>query len=152
MIVGTWSSGPFDNDHAMDLLDELAEMNDREKAEYLREIFTNALGLSSTERVWPKEVVAAAALIALALPGGAVVVMYEEGDFESDAEENADEEWSIAILREPGVALARLALDALMEVTRPEGRWFLGWLLDSDRDAALNHVEAVARVLRAATA
>ncbi|MFJ8580371.1 DUF4259 domain-containing protein [Micromonospora sp. NPDC093277] len=148
--MGTWSSGPFDNDQAMDLLDELAEMDEDQKAEHFREVFTNALSSSPSERVWPKEVVAAAAVVALALPGGAVVVNFEEGDFDPDAEENAEDEWSAAILREPGSALAGLALEALSGVTRAGGEWFSSWLLEDDRDAAVVRVDSIARVLRSA--
>jgi hypothetical protein len=152
VIVGTWGPGPFSNDQALDLCDELGDMDDDEKAERLRAIFANAVSSSTAERIWSSEVVAAAALVALALPGGAVVVHEEDGDFDPGAGENADDEWTPAILRRPDAALSNLALEAVQAVTRAGSEWHSTWVGDDDRDAALERVSDIARILRAANA
>jgi hypothetical protein len=125
-------------------------MDDDEKAERLRAIFANAVSSAPDERFWSSEVVAAAALVALALPGGAVVVHGEDGDFDPDADENADGEWTPAILRRPDAALSSLALEAVQAVTRAGGEWHRTWVRDDDRDAALERVSDIVRILRAA--
>jgi hypothetical protein len=152
VIVGTWGPGPFSNDQALDLCDELGDMDGDEKAERLRAIFASAVSSLPAEHVWSSEVVAAAALVALALPGGVVVVSGQDGDFDPDAAENADDEWTPAILRRPDAALRELALEAVQAVTRVGNEWHRTWVRDDDRDAALERVSEIVRILRAANA
>ncbi|WP_327007625.1 DUF4259 domain-containing protein [Dactylosporangium sp. NBC_01737] len=150
--MGSWGFSLFSNDDAMDLLVDLAEMDDEEKAEHLREILTDALNPSPVERVWPNLVLAAAGIIALALPGGGIVLGDTEHDFDAGAAENAEDEWAAAILREPDAGMVRLALEALNRVTRAGSEWFESWQIESNRIIGLTHVEHAAQVLRRATA
>ena len=145
--MGTWGPHPFDNDQALDLFDELAEMDEQEKAEHFRQLFGDVLDPPTGKQLWPKEVVAGAALIALALPGGAAVVD-EEGDYDKDAEENADDDWATALLSAPSLDLTSLALKALRAVTMPGSQLYASWVLDEDR---MRHVATIAKVLQTAT-
>ncbi|MFG2104417.1 DUF4259 domain-containing protein [Micromonospora echinaurantiaca] len=145
--VGTWGPHPFDNDQALDLFDELAEMDEQEKAEHLRELFGDVLGPPTGRQLWPKEVIAGAALIALALPGGAAVVD-EEGDYDKDAEENADDDWAAVLLSAPSRDLISLALEALRVVTMPGSQWYASWGPDEDR---VGYAATITRVLQTGT-
>jgi hypothetical protein len=70
--MGTFGTGPFDNDGALDLLDELAGQPADQRRELLERIFfrvqdrPDLLGW----KFFPDEVVAAAAVVAASLPGG----------------------------------------------------------------------------------
>jgi Domain of unknown function (DUF4259) len=70
--MGTFGTGPFDNDGALDLLDELASQPAYQRREVLERIFfrvrdrPDLLGW----KFFPDEVVAAAAAVAASLPGG----------------------------------------------------------------------------------
>ncbi|MEH0935999.1 DUF4259 domain-containing protein [Micromonospora psammae] len=148
-----WERGehtPFGNDHALDLVDELAELDEREKEEHLRQLFGEVLAPPAGGRLWPKEVVAGAALVALALPGGAAVVTDEAGGH--DKEEDVEDNWGTAVPSAPSAELLSLAVEALQVVTVPAGQWCAGWRLNEDRAAALGHVTTIATVLRVAMA
>ncbi|WP_346533903.1 DUF4259 domain-containing protein [Micromonospora sp. DPT] len=143
--MGTWGRGPFDNDQALDLVDELSDMGDAEKADYLREIFTDALNPTPNKEIWPKEVTAAAALIAMMLPGGAVAADPEqEGDYELDAEDD----WFTALLLHPGPDLRALAYDALRAITSPQSQWFKSRSDDREIDATMAWLDNIGRVLQ----
>ncbi|GAA0522446.1 hypothetical protein Ade02nite_81780 [Paractinoplanes deccanensis] len=148
--MGTWASGPFENDQALDLLTELSELDDDEKEQHLRGLFADALEASPSERVWPKEVIAGAALVALALPGGAAVIGDEGNDYDPD--EDDDEELSSALLRRPSGELAGLALRAMNEIIRPDGEWYSSWIREDERDVALGRAAVAARLLRSSSA
>lgn len=104
------------------------------------------------------EVVAAAALIALPLPGGLVAIRVHPagddgmwGDFDPDDEDNADDEWTPALLRSPSAGLIKLAITSALHVTGVDSQWRSVWVLDSDRDEAVERVaQAVAVLERAA--
>ncbi|SCE79697.1 protein of unknown function (DUF4259) [Micromonospora viridifaciens] len=139
--MGTWGDGPFDNDQAMDIIGELAEMEESERREHLQKLFATVLDPSSAPAdaeipFWPKEVIAAASLIALVLPGGSVVFDPENSDdYGPEAEENADDEWLDALLPEPGGELIRLASEALQVVADPDSKWFTDWVCGDDEEA-----------------
>ncbi|MFI5490009.1 DUF4259 domain-containing protein [Micromonospora echinaurantiaca] len=145
--MGTWGPHPFDNDQALDLFDELAEMEEQEKAEHFRQLFGDVLDPPTGKQLWPKEVVAGAALIALALPGGAAVVD-EEGDYDKDAAESAEDDWAGALLSAPSLDLVSVALKALRLVTMPGNQWDASWVLDEDR---MSYASTIAKVLQTAT-
>lgn len=133
----------------MDLLEELAELDGGGKEFLLREILSRAL--VPGEPVEAHEVVAAAALVALALPGGMVAVSPTlEGDFDPDDQENAEDEWTSAFLGDPDAALTELAIASLLSVTGEGGRWREVWVVSQDRDEALRRVTLVVAVLNSA--
>lgn len=95
---------------------------------------------------WPKEVVAAASLIALVLLGGSVVFDPESADdHDPEAVENADDEWLDALLPEPGGELIMLASQALQVVADPDSKWSTDWLCGDDEEA--EWLASIVRVL-----
>lgn len=149
--MGTWGDGPFENDQAMDIIGELAEMEEDERREHVQRLFATVLDPSSAPAdaevpFWPKEVVAAASLLALALPGGSVVFDPQSvDDYDPEAEENADDEWLGALVSEPGGELIRLASEALQVVADPDSKWFTDWICGDDEEAAW--LASIVRVL-----
>lgn len=147
--MGTWGDGPFDNDQAMDIIGELGELEEDERRKHIQALFATVLDPSLAPAdaevpFWPKEVVAAASLIALVLPGGAVVFDPQSSDdYDPEAEENADDEWLVALLPEPDGELIKLASGALQVVADPGSKWFTDWLCGDDEEA-----EWLARIIR----
>jgi hypothetical protein len=139
--MGSWGDGPFDNDQAMDIIGELADMEEVERRQRMRRLFATVLdpSIASAELevpFWPKEVIAVASLIALVLPGGSIVLDPESSDdYDPEAEENADDEWLGALLAEPGGDLIRLASQALRVVSNPNSTWFIDWVGGDDEEA-----------------
>jgi hypothetical protein len=69
--VGTWGCAPFDNDDAVDLLDDLAEADDVDLVDTLRDALAQvADGDGYLDAPEVSEAVAAACLVAARLPGG----------------------------------------------------------------------------------
>ncbi|MEW2330692.1 DUF4259 domain-containing protein [Micromonospora chersina] len=70
--MGTFGTGPFSSDGALDFLEELAERPPEQHLDALRHMFTYVL--ANRDLLWreffPDQVVAAVALVAAALPGG----------------------------------------------------------------------------------
>ncbi|MEO3745185.1 DUF4259 domain-containing protein [Plantactinospora sp. B5E13] len=140
--MGTFGTGPFSSDGALDFLDELAERPPRQHVEVLRHVFEHVL--AHRELLWreffPDQVVAAAALVAAALPGGEqlqhrLAQVFDEPD---------------AVLPEPVPNLAASALDALHFVAGPGGAWHQGWTTETDRAEARQAIDDLAAILRAA--
>src|ERR1700754_3904327 len=70
--VGTFGTGPFSSDGALDFLEELAERPPEEHLDALGHMFTYVLANRGLlwRGVFPDQVVAAVALVAAGLPGG----------------------------------------------------------------------------------
>jgi Domain of unknown function (DUF4259) len=70
--MGTFGTGPFDNDGALDLLVELAGQPADQRHEVLDRIFSRVRDRPDLlgRKIFPDEVVAAAAVVAASLPGG----------------------------------------------------------------------------------
>jgi hypothetical protein len=70
--VGTWGSGLFDNDDALDLLDALSEQDTVARRQVLERIFREAQEHPENMNFTfgAAEVVAAAAVVAAGLPAG----------------------------------------------------------------------------------
>src|SRR5262249_59158418 len=70
--MGTFGTGPFGSDGALDLLDELTGQPADQRRETLGRIFSRVRG--HPDLLWreffPDEIVAAAAIVAASLPGG----------------------------------------------------------------------------------
>jgi hypothetical protein len=73
--MGTSGTGPFDSDGALDFLDGLAELPAGQRREVLERLFLVVRNApEQLERtVFPDEVVAAAAVVAASLSGGASI-------------------------------------------------------------------------------
>ena len=112
--MGSWNTGPFDNDAAADLLEEISDLPGDQRSALLADQFERAVESPDgpVEKMYPSEVVAGAALVALALPGGDRVLRWQEVD--------VSEELSEAALDSPDRALVGSALDALRAVTDPQ--------------------------------
>jgi len=138
--MAAYNTGPFDNDYAQDLLGLYAELTVEERLANLRVVFAGGIRHPGgpLEPVDPCEVLAGAALIALALPGGQQVREIPQMDFA--------EEIAAAAIPPPDTELVRLALHALRKVTA-DGRSVLSWLYDTDREASRHAVEVVVDVL-----
>ncbi|MCW2873847.1 MAG: hypothetical protein JWL99_5167 [Streptomyces oryziradicis] len=130
IIVGTWDTGPFDNDTAADFANALDDAEPEEREALIRGVLTRTVNATGT-LVEAEEAVAAAALIAAQCPGAeAVDTPYGPETpmpvFSADLRRRADE------------ALARIISD--------ESGLASNWVDPGDRKrwgAALNHLRAV---------
>ncbi len=141
--MGTWGTGPFSSDGALDLLEELTELEQGERRERLAGILSTTIENpeSMMRTVFPDEVVAAAALVAVSLPGGERIVISQK---EAVANELAG-----AVLSAPAFDLVRPALNALLSVAGPNGAWHRGWVDDDRRESAKQNIEEILTVLQA---
>ncbi|WP_127505144.1 DUF4259 domain-containing protein [Actinoplanes solisilvae] len=140
--MGTFGTGPFSSDGAMDFLEELAERPPSQRAEALKRTF-----LLAKERpdllgrdYFADEVVAAAAIVAATLPGGRQfderLDSLVENDIVPDGRLNAS-----------ASELASVALEALLFVGAPQGPRLQGWKNDTDAAEARDTIAALSQVL-----
>ena len=118
--MGTWGTGVFDNDDALNLLDTLRGEDEALRRKALEVIF-RAAGERPEDLSWvlgPGEVVAAAAIVAAGLESGEAIV--------AEIGELGYEPAAILI---PGSdpALADAALAALLIAAKRDGAWHQGW-------------------------
>jgi hypothetical protein len=119
--MGTFGTGPFGNDGALDLLDELADQPAGRCRDVLDRIFVRVRdrpGLLGREFV-PGTIVAAAAVVAAGLPGG-------EGLRADLADLGYDLE--VILVPAPDPELNGSALDALLVAAGRDGPWHDGWV------------------------
>lgn len=140
--MGSYNTGPFDSDTAQDLLELYSELTVEERLENLRFVFLGGPRHPDGpfEPVDETEVLAGAALIARALPGGSEQV-------DAIPQMDWDEELSAAALPLPDNELVRLALDTLRKELPPESTWFELWLSEDDQRESRNAVKVVSEVL-----
>jgi alpha-glucosidase len=118
--MGTFGTGPFDNDGALDLLDELASQPaDRRRERLERLLFRvqdrpDLLGW----KFFPDEVVAAAAVVAASLPNG-------EGIRQWLADHGYDAGTILLPAADP--ELNASAMEALLLAAGRDGPWHAGW-------------------------
>jgi alpha-glucosidase len=118
--MGTFGTGPFDNDGALDLLDQLVDQPAGQRRVILEQIFfqvrdrPDLLGW----RFFPDTILAAAAVVVASLPGG-----------EHVREDLADLGYApeAILVLSPDHELTALAWDALLLVAGPDGPWHDGW-------------------------
>ncbi|MEH0982371.1 DUF4259 domain-containing protein [Micromonospora sp. CPCC 205556] len=110
--VGTFGTGPFSSDGALDFLEELAERPPEQHLDALRHMLTFVLTNRSLlwQEFFPDQIVAAVALVAAALPGGE--------HLQHRLAELSDET-DLATLPAPAPDLAAPALEALLFVAGP---------------------------------
>lgn len=141
--MGTFGTGPFGSDGALDFLEELAERPPEQHPDVLRHMFTYVL--ANHGLLWrdffPDQVVAAAALVAAALLGGEHL-QHRLADLSDETE--------IALPPASASDLAALALDALLLVAGPDGPWHQGWSTEADRRGAQQTINDLVAILRAA--
>src|SRR4051794_38928929 len=111
--MGAWGVGAFDNDAALNLLDELGDLEADERVEYLEEMFARAplYPDGPIEMMFPDLIVTGAALAAIALPGGPPAAGLVEEDFPVEVE--------AAALPPPTREFAAAAVAALDVAVRP---------------------------------
>ncbi|MEV0393358.1 DUF4259 domain-containing protein [Polymorphospora rubra] len=141
--MGTFGTGPFSSDGALDFLDEVAERPPQKRAEVLRRAFGYVV--ANRDLLWreffPDEVVAAAALVAAALPGGE--------HLQHRLAQVSDEPHAV-MLPGPVPDLAAPALEALRFVAGPGGPWHQGWTTETNRAEAQQTIDGLTAILRAA--
>lgn len=118
--MGTWGPGAFDNDDALDLLGLLEGYDEAQRRQAVEYIVREAREYPGDLSEWlsPREVVAAAAVVAAGLePGEAIRAEIIERGYE-------------AALLFPGSspALACDALAALLVAAGRGGEWHQGWV------------------------
>ncbi|RUL89913.1 MULTISPECIES: DUF4259 domain-containing protein [Micromonospora] len=142
--MSTWGTGLFASDGAQDFLEGLAELEADDRSSELEREMSELLRDPSRlmRTVFPESLIAAAALVALSLPGGQRI-MDRQSSFIADAV-------SAASLDYPAPELASDALQVLAIVTDPEGLWSKGWRLLEDREEALAGIGMVKEILESA--
>jgi hypothetical protein len=119
--VGTFGPGAFDNDDALDLLDSWRDQDAVSRRENLERVLRKAEE-HPEDANWtfgPGEVVAAAAVVAAALPtGGAFLRELTEHDYDPAA----------IVIPDSDPALVDAALAALLVVAGRDGAWHEGWV------------------------
>jgi hypothetical protein len=139
--VGTFGTGPFSNDTALDLLDELADHPPGQRSEALKRIFfqvrdhPDLLGRT----FFPDEIVAAAAIVAASLPGG--------GDIRRDLAGQGYDVQSV-LVPAPDHELTTFALEALLLAAGPDGPWHDGWVNPQDAPRARQTSDQLTAILR----
>ncbi|MEU7923463.1 DUF4259 domain-containing protein [Micromonospora zamorensis] len=140
--MGTFGTGPFSSDEAMDFLEELAGRPAERRGSALARMFLFVM--DKPELLWreffPDEVVAAAAIVAATLPGGQqfdeqLIALAEDG-LAADVR-----------LATSALDLANIALEALLFVAGPQGPWHQGWTNDTDAAEARDTIAALSQVL-----
>src|SRR5215475_15861231 len=118
--MGTFGTGPFSNDGALDLLDELARQATDQRRELLGRIFSRVQDQPDLLgwKFFPDEVVAAAAVVAAGLPGG-------EGIRQWLADHRYDAGTILLPAADPEVNAS--AFEALLLVAGRDGPWHAGW-------------------------
>jgi hypothetical protein len=136
--VGTFGTGPFDSDDALDLVDQLADQPDQ-RCEVLEHLFFRVRDRpGSLDREFSAcEVVAAAAIVAASLPGG-----------EEIRQELADLAYDVdaILVPAPDGELIDSARQALLFVAGRDGAWYHGWITPEAAAQArqtTNHLTAI---------
>lgn len=84
--MGTWGPGPFDSDSAQDLIDFLAKWGNQERREVFRRIFADGLRLADPDvDLYSSDVIAAAALTAMNVPGNDWYDTWIDDDLDGEA-------------------------------------------------------------------
>jgi len=137
--VGTFGTGPFSNDSALDLLDELADQPPGQRREALERIFQVR---DRPDLLWrkflPDEIVAAAAIVAASLPGGEDIRRDLAGQtYDVDA----------VLVPPPDRELTTFALQALLFAAGPDGPWHDGWVNQQDAARARQTSDQLTAIL-----
>jgi hypothetical protein len=137
--MGTFGTGPFDNDGALDLLVELAGQPADQRHEVLDRIFSRVRDRPDLlgQKVFPDEVVAAAAVVAASLPGG-------EGIRQDLADHGYDVDTVLLPATDPELDVS--ALEALLLAAGRDGPWHVGWTDPEDAAQARQTTDHIAAI------
>jgi hypothetical protein len=137
--MGTWGSGPFDNDTAEDTLEELDAMSERCREETVDSVFRAAVrgAGSPSASMLPEEVIVAAAVVAANAPAGAGV------DWNEDYPTITD--W---LAKPVSPALAASAVEALEAALPADGWYWSGWKEPQDKAEAEEWIGRIISLLR----
>lgn len=138
--MGTFGTGPFDSDGALDFLDRLADLSADQRRDVLERLFLAVRNEpEQLERtVFPDEVVAAAAVVAASLSDGASIrqQLVEKGcDASSILVTGVDHELAVS------------ALGALLRAAGRDGPWHHGWTSLNDEIGARQTSDQLAAIL-----
>lgn len=138
--MGTFGTGPFSSDGALDLLDNLTGQSVGQRREVLEGIFLQVRdrpGLLGRE-FFPDEVVAAAAIVAAGMAGGE--------DIQRDL---AGQGYGISavLVPVPDPALCASALEALLAAAGRDGPWHDGWVDPETAAEARQTTDRLAAIL-----
>jgi len=137
--MGTFGTGPFDNDGALDLLDSLKGRPADQRRDVLERIFSRVRdrpGLLGW-KFFPDEIVAAAAVVAASLPGGdAVRRDLADRGYEADQ----------IVLPAPDGELNAAAAAALQLAAGRDGPWHEGWTDSEDAARARRTTDQLATI------
>ncbi|MEV4412589.1 DUF4259 domain-containing protein [Catellatospora sp. NPDC049609] len=137
--MGTWDSGPFDNDTAADWCGELDDASPDDRPTLIRVTLTRAADeddyLDSSDAC---EAIAAAAIVAAQLPGGQPITSTYAPDFLLDG-------GSLHLPED----LAALAVDAIDRIMAGDSEWLDLWqdAAGTHADAAFDNIRSIRAVL-----
>jgi hypothetical protein len=138
--MGTFGAGPFDNDGALDLLDELADQPASQRRDVLERIFLRVRDRPDLlgREFLPDQIVAAAAVVAVGLPGGAGL-----------RKDLADQGYDVDAITVPAPdpELNGSALGALLVAAGRDGPWHDGWVDPEDAAQARQATDRLAAIL-----
>jgi len=138
--MGTFGTGPFSSDGALDFLGELADQPPEKRRQALERIFSQVRdhpGLLWRE-FFPDEIVAAAAIVAAFLPGGEYI-RQELSCLPDDINR--------VTLPAPDHELTASALQALLFAAGPAGPWHQGWVTQQAAAAARQTIDRLTKIL-----
>jgi AcrR family transcriptional regulator len=134
-FVGTFEAGPFGNDTALDLLEELLDLDLDERSRRIAEVFEVAL-VDPADSGVPEQVVAAAAIVAvnmLAEPPRWALSLGEQ----------------VAIPSEHiSAELCQSAVQALAHALPMDGWWWRSWVDQKERRRMVDMLGEVDGILR----
>ena len=139
--MGTFGTGPFSSDGALDLLDELTGQPAGQRREALERIFIQVRDRPDLlgRKFFPDEIVAAAAVVAAGLAGGEYIRrdLDDEG-YDVDA----------ILVRAPDPELSASALETLLVAAGRDGPWHDGWVDPETAAEARRTTDRLAAILR----
>ncbi len=137
--MGTWGTGAFDSDDALDLIGDLTELDPGQRCEALGRIFRRVRE-HPDDINWtygPGQVVAAAAVVAAGLPGGETV-LGEITRYGHDA--------GAILLLALDPELSDAAFHALQAAAGGDGAWHDGWVTPEKAAEAKRTTDQLASV------
>lgn len=141
--MGTWGTGPLDNDTADDLLDELEPMPVEHRLSTLEAIFNKATEVSAEDGgpILPDQVLAAAAVVAANTPAGASLPWLKD-----QLEDHHDlTAWLGSAITKETAEVATQALVASL----PQDSWYWqSWVDEAERNEAMEEFQSLLNVLR----
>ena len=139
VAMGTFDTGPFGNDGALDLLDSLRRQPADQRREVLDRIFFRVLDRPDLLgwKFFPDEIVAAAAVVAASLPGG-----------EGVRQDLADRGYEADTILPPAsdAELNASAAAALQLAAGRDGPWHDGWTNPEDAAQARQTANRLASI------